>query len=160
MPVIQVIRPIKKLPKNRDAARRAICRDVIAHLNTKKLIAETGTYGDVVDDARCQACALGSMFVTLTGSRELVCVDDDDMRGRLAPYFTRAELLDIETAFEGAVVTSCGDDPEAATRYRSGIGGNDEADTNLRYIMANIIRNGRFEPLDHRGPRAIRPFRS
>lgn len=155
----------KKLPKSRAAARRAICRDVIAQLNAKKIVATNGDYGTVMQDGTCQACALGSMFISVNGTRRLLSTSDYDMRKRLAPYFDERELLDIETAFESYTTYGIGGAGSFdAFRYR----GNtkldfydDEADDKaLRYIMANIIRNGRFEPRDLRSPRATTPYKT
>lgn len=154
----------KSLPKSRAAARRAICRDVIAQLNAKKIVATRGDYG-TVENATCQACALGSMFISVAGTRQLNLAGGDYMRKRLAPYFDERELLDIETAFESYTTYGIGGAGSFdAFRYRGNINldfYDDEYDDKaLRYIMANIIRNGRFEPRDLRGPRAATPYKT
>lgn len=162
----------KRLPRSREAARKAICLDVIAQVKAGRIRAKRGTYvnpdgQNVRDASTCQACAVGSMFVSLC--TKVRWVQDNGFASEvfypLETWFTIQELYDIENAFEARDVN--GDSPDTVLTYRAKIGqraGRDTTrqrrdETTLISIMANIVRNGRFLPEDLRGPLARTPYK-
>lgn len=90
--------------------RVALAQDVIMQLNAELIIAEQGTYLSLHEEnsLKCDACALGSLFICSVTKPELaldidVVVDMSDresMQDHLGGIFDPAQLDMIETAFE------------------------------------------------------------
>lgn len=113
----------KKLPK--DKKRVAIAKDVLVQLNARKIIPVTGTYlsilfakesdkgkelQSVLKKKECEACALGSCFISLVRFEDNFKVKDkyidegeiykSSFNSRLKKYFSATQLVLIESAFE------------------------------------------------------------
>jgi len=138
--------------------RVAIARDTIESLQLKKVVAERGNYlgwssmenGDKLPiNYKCQACALGSMFVGLTTRVKNISIKDanggvrDDITNNLSNYFADYQLDAIESAFE----TPYKFNHYTASLYEK-FGAQFKTDEErLVAIMQNIIdNNGTFKP--------------
>lgn len=145
--------------------RVIIAQDVIRALESRQLMAESGTYIDNVrltDDDKiesCTVCALGAVFVcSVQRDQEVLdtgetlsdladyCTSPNAMRAQLEPYFGDEQLRLIESAFEGddfgAATTSA--KTERAIKYFNRTGDDDKR---LIKIMKNVIaNNGTFKP--------------
>lgn len=165
-------KPFSKLSKAQQ--RVAIAKDVIEQLTTEKITAVSGTYlsipyavlkpkdqlQDVFEARKCEACALGSIFVcavkitnNLTAG-EVGSSNDGEVRTNsinghsmfpyLSKYFSREQICIIEGAFEGSNIGTYGSDQlsqdlsEAAGLGYTHI---DSHEDRLKVIMRNIIRN-------------------
>jgi hypothetical protein len=151
--------------------RVAIAEDVIRYLNTKAIIAASGSYlkilnvpekavgtgiHTVIGSKECHACAIGSLFMASVGWRDGVNLDnrhrssvdravrmddDDGLMAHLQDVFTEGALRRIEMWFEG----------EEYGGFRFGGREADAAsefkdrfpndEQRLRLIMANIVAN-------------------
>lgn len=155
--------------------RVAVARDVLIQLRLNRLEAASGTYvcidtedvdPEIVDAAydtdqsfqeffkknkkvKCEACALGSAFISLVNIENKCSVIDmnqhDDMFKRLTRSFCVKNMSLMESAFEGNI-TNHGMPEEDATYEHLKMAaewgdtyGDDEK--RLRAIMLNIIRN-------------------
>jgi len=139
--------------------RVAIARDTIESLRLKKVVAKRGVYLDwtsmengdkLPKNYKCQACALGSMFVGLTTRVKDVSVKDAnggiraDITDGLSNYFDNEQLDLIEDAFETGY--GCVADDDCSTQQKFGAQFKTE-DERLVAIMQNIINNnGEFKP--------------
>jgi hypothetical protein len=167
----QMRRELKKIgDRNRrfnkmspEKKRVTIAKDTIAALKTNKVCATVRVYlgesarsnGDKLsNNVRCQACALGSMFVGLTTRIKDLSVKVDSYRQQvvspLAEYFSPIQLKVIESAFEGGMHYSdiynlYGDNYyDKAINYKYSYTDSEER---LIAIMENIIKNnGEFIP--------------
>jgi hypothetical protein len=163
----QMRRELKKIgDRNRrfnkmspEKKRVTIAKDTIAALKTNKVCATVRVYlgesarsnGDKLsNNARCQACALGSMFVGLTTRVKDLSVKVDNFRQHLVEYFSPIQLKVIESAFEGGMHYSdihnlYGDNyHDKAVRYKYAY---TDLEERLIAIMENIIKNnGEFKP--------------
>lgn len=149
--------------------RVALAQDVIMQLNAELIIAEQGTYLSLHEEnsLKCDACALGSLFICSVTKPELaldidVVVDMSDresMQDHLGGIFDPAQLDMIETAFEmdsymkypkGLDV----DDESAVTAFNDLINKtiefgrkHDDDKARLIAIMENVVANkGTFVP--------------
>ena len=90
--------------------RVTLAQDVIMQLNAEMITAEQGTYLSLHDEnsLKCDACALGSLFICAVSKPalaleidELVDMDDrESMHDHLEGICERTQLDMIETAFE------------------------------------------------------------
>jgi hypothetical protein len=162
--------------------RVAIAHDVIEQLRLEKIYATQGTYlnapagnavlesnaAETFGSAACQACAIGSLLACAIGAQDSVTLSDvnaivglrsiemagSDAFRYLERYFDKEQMVMIETAFEGDLIS---DDVFEISRqsehecvdfhdYYRDEDGVDETRL-LTAIMQNIINNnGTFVP--------------
>jgi hypothetical protein len=140
--------------------RVAIAKDVIAQIKANQLIVNSGEYGGVLDDNKCQVCALSAIFVTKFGleaakkNEENRCTFDDyAMRNKLDSIFGRQRLIDIENAFECCTIEDESTSPGVEFSYKHV----EDDDQRLIAVMRNVIRNkGNFVPTREGKRRAMR----
>ncbi len=170
---------LKSVPKN--IARILICYDALLQLRQKKVVAKTGTYvvarnvlnrtyrlpnSEQVDIAlgkanKCEACALGTIFIARTRIFNQLKVKDagtftefGEISGSfisqdLLTYFDMRQLDLIEGSFEGGKIGYCGDtlsyeDRKLVCRFANKY---KTVEARLIAILKNIISNdGTFIP--------------
>lgn len=130
--------------KTKSEMRVNIAKDVIAQIKAKKITPLSGAYLCIDrEEKTCEACALGSMFMTHVAKMnpldvifgDICEVDDDEMRKQLSKFFSEDELWEIENAFERD-----GMSPEGCSYLDE-----DDDERRLLLIMRNIIKNnGKF----------------
>lgn len=170
---------LKSVPQN--IARILICYDALLQLRQKKVVAKTGTYvvarnvrnrtcrlpkSEQVDVAlgkvnKCEACALGTIFIARTRIFNQLKVKDagtatefGEISGSfisqdLLTYFDMRQLALIEGSFEGGNIGYCGDtlsygDRKLVCRFANKY---KTVEARLIAILKNIISNdGTFIP--------------
>lgn len=154
--------------------RVRIAKDVIAQLKAKRIKAVAGTYGTVrftakqearlydsaepvdvketLSGKRCEACALGSMFIVAVDrhndlrlpGENLACVlDRDDECDYLSRFFSREQLDMVESAFEMDTLGDSNPSDEVCLSFAH----LNRAHDRMIAIMQNIVANGgKFRP--------------
>lgn len=139
--------------------RVEIAKDVLSQIAAERIVACPGQYIDT--DARCQVCALGSMFRVLVDDAAFevtktknVSKQLADIREVLLDHFSSEQLGLIECAFEGAVgyinVDDYEDTDDLPAEVESALAYADKYEDpqdRLVAIMQNIVDNdGMFVP--------------
>lgn len=110
----QLKKPIDLSKLSRDEARVEIAKDVLARLKKGMIVAKNGDYLRIPradkhpGEQQCQACGVGSILLTVMLRQQLPWTSrtlnpfrfETDMKAELSPFFTPAEVAEIETAFE------------------------------------------------------------
>lgn len=165
----------KKLPAEAKLTAVDLAKDVLRLLDAKSIKAQSGYYCTLPDSWTyksgtsvqehlrsnpkdpCGVCALGSLFMSFVDRHNQVSMPDNwvglnydaTMIEKLSPYFSMKQLVMIETAFEGTLISARGVAVEGDWIYqcKKFLDAYYDKDRRLRAIMQNIIDNGgEFKP--------------
>lgn len=160
--------------------RVAIAKDVLAQIAAKKYVPTQGTYVDLLDKdvseedigkevcevvagARCDVCAIGSLFMSAVKLGDNLKVDFGEYGDVnffkseiLTRFFSKDQLGMMEAAFECSTIGEYGERASREAAYwgealRDKLvdeGVNDPERELLKMIMLNVVRNGgTFKPV-------------